>query len=82
MSLLYGREHFLQLLFTRLDLSESTYFQVQEASAPVQVLPPRLKNLQDYHEQINNESNQWKDLHLTRKNRQVAFLQDVGLVTW
>ena len=46
---------------------------VEEASAQVKVLPPRLKNLQEYLGQVKEESSQWKDLHLTRKNRQVRF---------
>ncbi len=48
---------------------------VEEASAPLSVVPPRLKNLQEYLGQVKEESSQWKDLHMTRKNRQVSFLR-------
>ena len=52
-------------------LTHSGSFQVEEARAPIQILPPRLKSLQDYLGQISNESNEWKDLHQSRKNRLV-----------
>ena len=49
--------------------------QVEEARAPIQILPPRLKSLQDYLGQISSESNEWKDLHLARKNRLVRTFE-------
>jgi hypothetical protein len=54
-------------------ISTSVCLQVEEARAPIQVLPPRLKSLQDYLGQVRSESDQWKDLHQSRKNRQVCF---------
>jgi len=54
---------------------------VEEARAPIKVLPPRLKNLQDYLGQVANESNQWKDLHASRKNRMVIVSNHVLYIT-
>jgi hypothetical protein len=55
--------------------------QVEEARAPIKVLPPRLKNLQDYLGQVANESNQWKDLHASRKNRMVIVSNHILYIT-
>lgn len=53
---------------------------VEEASAPLKVLPPRLKNLQEYLGQVKEESSQWKDLHLARKNRQTSSRTHLKMV--
>jgi hypothetical protein len=52
---------------------------MEEARTPVTILPPRLKSLQDYMSLVTSESQQWKDLHLARKNRLVRSLVNFSI---
>ncbi len=67
-------------LLTKLKESASKMAKCGDKHEPAKIIPPRLKCLNDIVKSKETESNEWKDLHHSRKNKFYAAKTEIKMV--